>query len=60
MAMMVGDHLQALSALQARADRAGTDLIDRWAAHTLPMLHEHLGRAQQLQNELATHQGPRN
>jgi putative membrane protein len=53
MALMVGDHLEVLSALQTRIDRAGPGPLDRWASDALPMVHEHLERAQQLQRVLA-------
>ena len=52
-ALMVGEHLEVLSALQTRVDRAGPGPIDRWASDALPMMREHLGRAQQLQGMLA-------
>jgi putative membrane protein len=34
-ALMVGEHLEVLSALQTRVDRAGPDPIDRWASDAL-------------------------
>ena len=58
--MMVNDHQKVVAAVGEKSnDESAAAEVRQWAANTLPMLRDHVSRAQEIQSQLESHSSRR-